>query len=137
MTDEETLRVEGVGERVFAVGDCTAVSGNRLVDVYSGVAVLIHNLRNDLLVCERRGRSLCGLGREEMERSFVDRKVEGRGGKKIILPVTRWGGLGVWEGWRIPGWLVWCLKGRDFGLGRGERAVKGIPYDQRVYHVAF
>ncbi|OCL09706.1 FAD/NAD(P)-binding domain-containing protein, partial [Glonium stellatum] len=51
VTDPEVLRVygHGVGERVYAIGDCASYSKNYVLDVYEAVPILMHNLCNDLL----------------------------------------------------------------------------------------
>ncbi|KAF2646912.1 FAD/NAD(P)-binding domain-containing protein [Massarina eburnea CBS 473.64] len=56
VTETSTLRVHGrgVGDRVYALGDCAAYSKNCVRDVYDAVPVLVRNLGNDLLAHEVR-----------------------------------------------------------------------------------
>ena len=41
----------------------------------------------------------------------------------VIVPITRFGGTGVVRGWRVPGCVVWLMKGRDYGAGRAKDVV--------------
>lgn len=119
-----TLRViPAAGERIYAVGDCTAFSRKRLDDVYDAVPALMRNLSNDILACGVRAQRRrlgdvagCSLERLVDERVFVRREVG------TFVPVTRWGGVGLVGGRRVPSWAVWAVKGRDFGAGKEARA---------------
>jgi hypothetical protein len=52
-----------------------------------------------------------------------------------FIPVTRWGGAGFLSG---LGFLVWAMKGRDFGTEKGTFAagVEYNPYSSEAYFKA-
>jgi NADH dehydrogenase FAD-containing subunit len=62
-TDSHTLRVQGhgIGERIYAVGDCASYSRGNLADVYRAVPVLMRNLRNDLLEHELKLQTIVAV----------------------------------------------------------------------------
>ena len=51
---------------------------------------------------------------EEVERVLIDTQ---------ICPITRFGGVGIVFGIRIPSLMVWALKGRDYRVGKGRAVV--------------
>lgn len=154
VADPEDLRVygPGVGDRVYAVGDCASYSKNCILDVYDAVPVLMHNLRNDLLAHEyglqlqlqapaplppptpaqplspapSRGEgvslSRVALGHriaELHDMRFVQNQTDTQ-----LMPITRWGGVGVVFDIAIPSLFVHWWKGRDYRVGRAQRVVK-------------
>ena len=40
-----------------------------------------------------------------------------------LVPITRFGGVGVVFGFRLPSLMVWLLKGRDYRVGKGKAVV--------------
>ena len=152
VVDPEDLRVYGpsVGERVYAVGDCASYSKNCVLDVYDAVPVLMHNLCNDLLAHEYglqlqalaplppptpeqplsptpsrgEGVPLSGgeLGRRVAE--LCDMRFVRNPTDTLLMPITRWGGVGVVFGIAVPSLFVHWWKGRDCRVGRAQRVVK-------------
>lgn len=125
------------GDRVYAIGDCTAFSRNRLEDVYVCLPILMQNLTNDLLTYGIRSQHSFG-GSEERLSQLVDAKyIQGKA-TSTFIPVTRWGGVGVLSGHKVPGWMVWAMKGRDFGTEKGALAARMgySPYSSRAYFKA-
>ena len=129
--DPRLLRVERAGPRVFAIGDCAAYGANTLRDVYDAVAPLLHNLRNDLWAYEIK-RQNPGGGRPVVELLELLRDVEMVQDTQPtqICPITRYGGVGVLAGVRMPSLLVYLMKGRDYRIGKAKNVVmQGIdPY---------
>ncbi|OCK90087.1 FAD/NAD(P)-binding domain-containing protein, partial [Cenococcum geophilum 1.58] len=118
VADPEDLRVygPGVGERMYAVGDCASYSKNCVLDVYDAVPVLMHNLRNDLLAYEvELGRRIAEL----RDMRFVQNQTDTQ-----LMPITRWGGVGVVFDIAIPSLFVHWWKGRDYRVGRAQGVVK-------------
>ncbi|KAF1991170.1 hypothetical protein K402DRAFT_323108 [Aulographum hederae CBS 113979] len=129
-TDAYYLRVNGsVGERVFAVGDCANYSKNYVLDVYEAVPVMLHNLRNDLWEYELKLQNPYG-GKEEQIDALTDLQYAQNPTDTQLVPITRWGGVGVVYGVRVPSLMVWGMKGRDYRIGKAGWAVKrgGNPY---------
>ncbi|KAI9654770.1 MAG: hypothetical protein M1821_005764 [Bathelium mastoideum] len=51
---------------------------------------------------------------EQEQRVYVDTQ---------ICPITRFGGVGIVFGFRVPSLMVWALKGRDYRVGKGKAVV--------------
>lgn len=124
-TNPQTLRVSAGGERVYAIGDCTSCSSKRLDDVYDCLPVLISNLRNDIMAHEIRAQRHRFKNVGLFLGQLVDAKVVvGKTRGATFIPVTRWGGVGVLSERKLPSWLVWAIKGRDFGMEKGAQAAR-------------
>ncbi|KAF2496762.1 hypothetical protein BU16DRAFT_507415 [Lophium mytilinum] len=129
LTDPEDLRVYGpdIGARVYAVGDCASYSKNYVLDVYEAVPVLARNLMNDLLAHEYRVEAQ--LSRAEP--AEVVRRVERLKDARFVqnpsdsqlMPISRYGGVGVIFDLRVPSFMVHLLKGRDYKLGKAGAVV--------------
>ncbi|KAF2455465.1 hypothetical protein BDY21DRAFT_289059 [Lineolata rhizophorae] len=125
-TDPQTLRVRGddAGERVYAVGDCASYSKNYVLDVYEAVPVLVHNLRNDLLAHEMRmlrGRE--GGASEEEINLMEDAGYMQNPTETQLLPITKRGGVGVVFDFKLPSFMVWVMKGRNYRVGKAKSVV--------------
>ncbi|KAF2702836.1 FAD/NAD(P)-binding domain-containing protein [Pleomassaria siparia CBS 279.74] len=133
--DRETLRVygQGIGDRVYAIGDCASYSRKYLADVYEAVPILMKNLHNDLLSHEYRlqtttatpNMNIKTLAKSASE-PLLGMREGGRWEDKetVLMPITRFGGTGVVRGWRVPGWVVYVLKGRDYAVSKARSAVE-------------
>ena len=83
--------------------------------MYEAVPVLMHNMCNDLLAWEVRAHNPYGGGEDEIaayesqDAEYVQNPTDSQ-----LMPITRWGGVGVLYGWRLPSWMVWAMKGRDY-----------------------
>lgn len=129
--DPRYLRVERAGERIYAVGDCAAYSKNTILDVYESIPPLLHNLRNDLWAYEIKRQNPYGGAQvlaqieqlEDMEYVQEQRLTQ-------MCPMTRWGGVGVLFGMKLPSWVVFVMKGRDYRVGKVRSVVeRGLnPY---------
>lgn len=71
ITDPQTLRVyaQGVGQRVYAVGDCANYSKNYTLDVYEAVPILMKNLQNDLLTHEYKLQTVTSMPHGEAHKT--------------------------------------------------------------------
>ncbi|KAF2841232.1 hypothetical protein M501DRAFT_1022612 [Patellaria atrata CBS 101060] len=124
ITTDTDLRIWGAGDRIFATGDCAAYSRGCLGDVYDAVPVLVTNLTNDLVAYINRLRyqeSSLALQREL--NALVDARFSPNLRGSWLVPVTRFGGVGMVSGWRVPGWVVYLGKGRGWRLGRARETV--------------
>ena len=128
-----TLRVEGAGARVYALGDVAAYSQNRVRDASAAVPVLMVNLLNDLLRHALGEAADITCDSEEWEflaglRDDAYRVGDSRGGnaagENLLCPITRFGGVGVWQGHRLRGFAVHLLKGKNYGVGMAKRMVE-------------
>ncbi|KAF2096066.1 FAD/NAD(P)-binding domain-containing protein [Rhizodiscina lignyota] len=122
-TDPNYLRVTRPppGGMVYCIGDCATYSKNYILDVYEAVPVLMHNLRNDLLVWELRDQNPYGGKEEEIaalqeaDMRYVQNPTDSQ-----LMPITRWGGVGVLYGMKLPGWMVYAMKGRDYRIAKAK-----------------
>jgi NADH dehydrogenase FAD-containing subunit len=123
--DRLYMRVPRAGERVYAVGACCGgFDGMSLADVVKSVPVLVHNLRNDLWEFEIRTQNPFGGGEDRLE-ALKDEWFKQDVSLTLLCPITRWGGVGISRGYRLPGILVWLLKGRNYGLKMAKKVVAG------------
>ena len=114
-TNASTLRVDGAGPRVYAVGDVARYSRPAIHLLMEAIPVLCTNVKRDLLAAEG--------GREEVGSVEAGRKVEGKDRVYVedkretqLVPIGTWKGVGSVMGWRVPAWFVWAIKGRDYWL---------------------
>jgi NADH dehydrogenase FAD-containing subunit len=129
VVDQQSLRVPRAGDRVFAVGSCAALDSKTLLEIFNSVPIILHNLKNDLLECEIKIQYPYG-GYEDRIMALKDIWFEPQFRITQLSPISRWGGVGVIKGHRIPSLLVWLLKGRDYNL---RRATKVTQFGERPY----
>jgi NADH dehydrogenase FAD-containing subunit len=123
--DRLYMRVPRGGSRVYAVGSCCGgFDRMSLTDIVKSVSVLVHNLRNDLWEFEIRTQNPFGGGEDRLE-ALKDVWFRQDLNTTMLCPITRWGGVGVSRGFRLPGILVWLLKGRNYDLKRAKKVVVG------------
>lgn len=120
------LRVEGAGPRVYAFGDVASYSRNNAWDIIFALPVLSVNMKRDLL-------SFNPMLPDEKPRGN-DRvyTVDTREG--MMVPMGTIGGVGAVLGWRIPNFVIWLVKGRDYLLGMsGKPTVNGDSVKETVW----
>ena len=109
VTNESTLRVDAAGPRVYGFGDVASYSRNIVWDIMGGMPALGVNLKRDLLSFNPANAYEKPKGKD---REF---KLETK--ESMIVPIGSGGGVGAIMGWKLPSFVVWLLKGRDFMLG--------------------
>jgi hypothetical protein len=124
VADLRSLRVNGAGERVYAIGSCCGPQQKALIDIYRSVPVLVHNLRRDLWELEISLQNPSQI-QEERLAALQDAYWNGPARMTLICPITRYGGVGLWNGHRMPSWLVWLWKGRDYDFDNARKVVSG------------
>lgn len=87
------------------------------------------NLLKDLISHEMRLASPYGGNQEAIE-ALEDAVYVRREKDSQLCPVTRFGGVGILTGVRLPGWVVHVMKGRDYRVRKAGRVVVdgGNPY---------
>lgn len=113
VNNHETLRVDAAGARVYAIGDIGSYSRNNVWDILTALPVLGVNLKRDLLAYSKTG---------DAKPNGKDRLLKMDLREGMVAPVGSGGGVGVVMGWRLPSFLVYLLKGRDYMLG-----MSGLP----------
>jgi NADH dehydrogenase FAD-containing subunit len=105
-TNPATLRVEKAGLRIYAIGDASNYARPAVHSIMAAVPVLGGNMKRDLLLD-------AGIPESEVpaEQVFKEEKRETQ-----LVPIGKSKGVGAAMGWRLPSWMVWIFKGRDYWL---------------------
>lgn len=113
-TNVQTLRVDLAGPRVYAIGDVASYSRNTILDIIDGSPVLFTNLKRDLFAYNAKSPDGAAPGKD---RVFVPNTKE-----MMVVPIGTATGVGSIMGWRVPGWVAWLIKGRDYLLSMSFEA---------------
>jgi NADH dehydrogenase FAD-containing subunit len=108
-TNPCTLRVDAAGPRVYALGDCSAAFRPAIHSIMAAVPVLCANTTWDL----------------SGEAGGEDKVFEEDTRETQLVPIGRSKGVGAAMGWRLPSWVVWLVKGRDYWLWTTGRLWSG------------
>ncbi|KAF2661098.1 FAD/NAD(P)-binding domain-containing protein, partial [Lophiostoma macrostomum CBS 122681] len=117
---DETLRVHGIGDRSYAIGDCASYSDNHILDVYDAVPVLVNNLYKDLLEYQLENSGL--ESHLKLRNTLEDlrderyRRQRSTDTGMLLAPMTKYGGVGSVFGWHVPSLMVYLLKGRKYRI---------------------
>ncbi|KAI1329493.1 FAD/NAD(P)-binding domain-containing protein [Xylariaceae sp. FL0255] len=114
--DAATLRVTApeAGGLVYAIGDVATAARPAVHNILAQVPVLCANVRRDLLLAAGVSSDKIKVGkgaREGEDRKFVEDVRETQ-----FVPLGTSTGVGAVMGFRVPGFLVWLIKGRDYWL---------------------
>lgn len=116
-----TLRVEDAGERVYAIGDAASYAARPSVHgILQAVPVLCANIKRDLLLGEIGGAGGGGDGDSVFKEDTRETQ---------IVPIGTAGGVGAMMGYKLPGFLVWLFKGRDYFLWTTKKIWSGEQWD--------
>lgn len=107
-TNNQTLRVDGAGPRVYALGDCSDAFGPAIHNIMAAVPVLGANIKKDLF----------GIDGEDQHFKEDTRETQ-------LVPIGSKKGVGAAMGWRLPSWMVWLIKGRDYWVWTTGRLWSG------------
>jgi apoptosis-inducing factor 2 len=102
-TNPATLRVDKAGPRIYAVGDVASYARPAIHIILEAIPVLRSNIRRDLFL--DAGEVV------DDDRIFKEDKRETQ-----MVPIGKSKGVGAAMGWRLPSWMVWAIKGRDYWL---------------------
>ena len=105
-TNSSTLRVDKAGLRVYAIGDAASYSHPAIHIMFNAIPVLCANIKRDLLLAS--GKEKISIGED---RIF---KVDTR--ETQLVPIGKSKGVGAAMGYRLPSFMVWLIKGRDYWL---------------------
>ncbi|KAH7406337.1 hypothetical protein DE146DRAFT_651371 [Phaeosphaeria sp. MPI-PUGE-AT-0046c] len=112
-TNAKTLRLEAAGERIYAIGDCSSAFRPAVHNVLAAVPVLGNNIAKDLCAA-------AGAEAVKEDKLFVEDTRETQ-----MVPIGRKKGVGAAMGWKLPSWLVWMIKGRDYWIWTTGRLWSG------------
>jgi NADH dehydrogenase FAD-containing subunit len=115
ITNAQTLRVDIAGPQIYALGDCSDAFRPAIHNIMAAVPVLGANIGKDLLLAS--GSESAG--------SMDDKLFKADARETQLIPIGTRKGVGAAMGWRLPGWLVWLIKGRDYWLWTTSRLWSG------------
>lgn len=111
-----TFRVDEAGPRVYAIGDvASCVKQPAVHALFKAIPILCTNMKRDLSIMTGQYRASAGEDRVFIE---DDRPSQ-------LVPIGKSKGVGVAMGYRLPSFLVWLIKGRDYWLWTTESLWSG------------
>lgn len=105
-TNASTLRVDKAGPRVYAVGDVASYARPAIHLILNAIPVLCANIKRDLLLASGKEESTVGE-----DRVFKEDTRETQ-----MVPIGKSKGVGAAMGYKLPSFMVWLIKGRDYWL---------------------
>ena len=105
-TNGANLRVDKAGPRVYAVGDAASYARPAVHLILNAIPVICANIKRDLLLASGKEKSSVGE-----DRVFKEDTRETQ-----FVPIEKTKGVGAAMGYRLPSFLVWLIKGRDYWL---------------------
>ncbi|KAK3942909.1 hypothetical protein QBC46DRAFT_352001 [Diplogelasinospora grovesii] len=119
-TNPQTLRVEKGGVvRVYAIGDASNYARPAVHNILSAVPVLCANMKLDLL-------KVSGGAEQEADGRVFKEDIS----ETQLVPIGRSKGVGAAMGYRLPSWLIWAIKGRDYWLWTTGGLWSGKKWDR-------
>ncbi|KAK6538932.1 hypothetical protein TWF694_010483 [Orbilia ellipsospora] len=119
-TDATTLRANvSAGPRVYVAGDVGDHSRGGFHNLYAAIPVLVTNIKRDLLAAATASPDGVDVKLEGPDRLFTPNTSESQ-----AVPIGP-RGVGAVNGWGLPSFLIWLLKGRDYMIGNIPRTVNG------------
>ncbi|KAF2149497.1 FAD/NAD(P)-binding domain-containing protein [Myriangium duriaei CBS 260.36] len=122
--NSNTLRVDVAGPRVYAVGDVGAHSRGGMMELFEAVPVLATNLKTDIL-------SAAGTKPTSSDRTFKANTSESQG---VTIGQSR--AIGAFNGMKVPGIMIWAIKGRDYMYSAAKAQVEGAHWKKEVAYKA-
>jgi len=129
-----TLRVDKAGPRVYVIGDVGSYSRGGIMDLlYSAFPVLAANVKRDLLHFAAVGDAADdGAAAEKAALPGKDREYKENLKETQLVPIGRSMGVGAVFGWRLPSFMVWVIKGRDYMLSFAPPVVNGSNWTKEI-----
>ncbi|KAI5460480.1 hypothetical protein BGZ63DRAFT_247774 [Mariannaea sp. PMI_226] len=116
-TDGTTLRADAAGSRVYVIGDVGDYSRGGFHNLYGAMPVLATNIKRDLLAAAASDEP--GAKPKGPDRLFTPNNSETQ-----AVPIGP-RGVGAVNGWGLPSFLIWLLKGRNYMIGNIPLTVNG------------
>ncbi|KAK3317013.1 hypothetical protein B0H66DRAFT_310310 [Apodospora peruviana] len=120
LTNPSTLRVDaaGPGAQIYAIGDVSNYAASPAIhNVLAAVPILCTNIKTDLLLSE--------AGTTQKEVGVKDRLFKEDVRETQLVPIGTSKGVGAMMGYRLPSFMVWLFKGRDYWLWTTGRLWSG------------
>ncbi|KAJ4374316.1 hypothetical protein N0V83_003057 [Neocucurbitaria cava] len=120
-TNPHTLRADAAkGPRIYAIGDASSYARPAIHNILSAIPVLGSNIKRDLLLDAKKLESEVG----------PDRIFEEDTRETQLVPIGKSKGVGSAMGWRVPSWMVWMIKGRDYWLWTTGKLWSGRQWEK-------
>ncbi|GAB7348131.1 hypothetical protein MBLNU459_g6148t1 [Dothideomycetes sp. NU459] len=117
--NDNSLRVDEAGPRVYAIGDVGSYTRGGIMDIYEAIPVLLTNIKRDLLAAHKDPNA---------KPTGADRKYKKNTSETQVVPVGQNKGVGAFNGNKLPSIVCWLVKGRDYMSGVGVEAVTGSKW---------
>jgi len=105
-TNPKTLRIDNAGPRIYAIGDVASYTRPAVHHILEAVPVLGANIKRDLLLDNG----------DDKAAAPADREFKADTRETQMVPIGKSKGVGAAMGYRMPSFLVWLIKGRDYWL---------------------
>ena len=105
-TNASTLRLDRAGPRIYAIGDVASYARPAIHLLLDAIPVLCANIKRDLLLAS--GAEATAVSEDKM---FKEDSRETQ-----MVPIGKSKGVGAAMGYRLPSFMVWLIKGRDYWL---------------------
>lgn len=122
-TNSKTLRVDEAGPRVYALGDVGSYSRGGVMDLDTAVPVVMTNLSRDLHAFAEAGGEKVDAKPKGADRPYKPNEKETQ-----LVPIGQSKGVGAIFGWKLPSFVVWLIKGRDYFTSMGPALVDGSKW---------
>lgn len=119
--NDATLRIEEAGPRVYAVGDVASYTRGGILDIMEAIPVLMTNVKRDLLAAHKD---------PSVKATGPDRKFKPNTTETQLVPVGQSKGVGAFNGNRLPTFMVYMIKGRDYMSSSAVAFVTGSKWDK-------
>ncbi|KAI4198295.1 MAG: hypothetical protein LQ350_005378 [Teloschistes chrysophthalmus] len=107
----DKLSLRGPVPSVYAIGDCAGYSLGGVLDIMDAVRPLAATVAADL--------GVPGAKAQGFKQTVTETQ---------IVPIGPRGGVGAVFGWRVPSFVVWLVKSRDYMVGGVPGTVMGDKY---------
>ncbi|KAF2027035.1 FAD/NAD(P)-binding domain-containing protein [Setomelanomma holmii] len=115
-TNPQTLRVDTASPLIYSIGDCSNAFCPAIHNIMAAVPVLCNNIHHDLIEASDPGTRSSIL----QEKCFKEDMRETQ-----LVPIGTKKGVGAAMGYKLPSWLVWLIKGRDYWIWTTGRLWSG------------
>lgn len=116
-TNSSTLRVDVAGTRVYCIGDCGNYSNGGILDLYAAMPVMATNMWNDLVHANKEGGAKNGA-KDRFHKSNPNAETQ-------VVPIGRGAGVGAFNGYKLPTFMVKMIKGKDYMIGERIKITHG------------
>jgi NADH dehydrogenase FAD-containing subunit len=111
-TNASTLRIDAAGPLVYSAGDVSGVDNGGVMNLYNSIPVLGANLAYDLF-------KTAGLP-VGAEKNYHAKVAETQ-----VVPIGAKQGVGAFNGWSLPSFMVSFAKGRDYMISNIPEFTEG------------